>query len=165
MNAENYKGRVVETGTHEYRMSDYSEFGRYAIILLNDGTYFRVQGYDLKVEVDASPEQVQAYKDHVAAAKAAAMAKIAADRAELEAKTPRIGKRVRVVKGRKVAIGTEGILFWMKEMTFTPRFRNGYKKGPDTVKIGIALDDAKDARGRFVNVAWSYIQNIEVVAA
>lgn len=68
---------------------------------------------------------------------------------------------MRVVKGNKVAIGTEGVIFWLG---------NTQKYGPSrwaktVTKIGIALDDTKDARGRYANVVWTYIQNVEVVAA
>ena len=32
-------------------------------------------------------------------------------------------------------------------------------------KIGIALDDTKDTRGRYANVVWTYVENVEVIAA
>lgn len=159
---ESFKGQVVEAGTHEFRMSDYSQFSPYGVILKADGSYETVFGE--QAVVDATPDQIQAYKDKVAVDDAARVAKAEAHAAELEAKTIRKGKRVKVVRGRKVALGTEGIVFWMKEQVFSPRFKNGYKHGPDAVKIGIALDDVKDARGRHMNVAWTYEANVEVVA-
>lgn len=120
----------------------------------------RAWTYPNHAEVDASPEVQAAYQAYLdAAADKARQAQAA-----LEAKTPRMGKKVRVVRGRKVPIGTEGVIFWMQEQTFTPRFKNGWKHGPDAVKVGIALDDTRDARGRYANVAWTYIANVEVVA-
>ena len=80
--------------------------------------------------------------------------------AEIEAKTPSIGKLVKVVRGRKVAVGTIGRIFWMGEDTKYSSSR----WAKSTTKIGIALDDAKDARGRYANVAWTYAENVEVVA-
>lgn len=162
---EKINGIIVEAGIHEFRMSDYSEFGRYVVVLMADGTYQRVIGRDLPVDVDATAEQIQAYKNKVVADDLAAKARAAEMAAELEAKTPRKGKMVEVVRGRKVPVGTRGIIFWMQEMTFSPRFNNGYRKGPDTVKIGIALDDQKDAKGRYTNVVWTYQANVEVVRA
>jgi len=58
---------------------------------------------------------------------------------------PRHGMRMRVVKGRKVPQGTEGIVFWV---------RDG--------RVGLALDESRDAKGRYANVAWvdgSYLEN------
>lgn len=66
------------------------------------------------------------------------------DKAERESKVVERGKRVRVVRGRKVAIGTEGEVFLTQEQVFSPRFRNGYKQGPDSIKIGLALSDRKE---------------------
>lgn len=57
---------------------------------------------------------------------------------------PDVGKRVRVVKGRKVSHGTEGVIFLKRGRTFSPRFSNGYKQGPDTWQIGLALTDKKE---------------------
>ena len=161
---ESHIGQVVETGRFEYQMSDYSEFGRYAIVLKADGTYEHINGYDLQATVDATPEQVQAHRDHQVAVAAAAVAKVQADAAALEARTPRQGKKVRVVRGRKVPKGTEGVIFWTQEQVFSPRFQNGYRHGPDSVKIGIALDDTRNARGWYANVVWTYMANVEVVA-
>lgn len=69
-------------------------------------------------------------------------------RAAEEAKTVRYGKRVRVVRGRKVPKGTEGKVIWMGES------RYGYKV---TKRIGL-----KDEAG---TVYWTALTNVEVVAA
>lgn len=45
--------------------------------------------------------------------KAARAAEARAARVTLEAKTPRLGKTVRVVRGRKVPIGTVGVVAWV----------------------------------------------------
>jgi len=56
------------------------------------------------------------------------------------------GKRMRVVRGRKVRIGTEGKVFWVK---------GG--------RCGLALSDKKDVHGRNKDVAWvdcNYLENV-----
>lgn len=78
------------------------------------------------------------------------------------------GKRVRVVKGRKVKIGTEGLVFYMGERSY------GY--GSRATRIGIALDDDEMERetrerrdgstytvSRHKNVVWTYLHNVEVI--
>jgi hypothetical protein len=66
-----------------------------------------------------------------------------------------IGKRVVVVRGRKVRVGTEGLVFFLDERHFGSRAVE--------IKIGIALTDAKDDRGRYVDVAWTYARNVDVI--
>lgn len=119
----------------------------------------RAWTYPNHAEVDATPIVQRAYEAYVEAESEAS----AELEHQLRAKQPEVGKRVRVVRGRKVPIGTEGVIFWMQPQTFSPRFRNGYKTGPDTIKIGIALNQDRDAKNRYVNVAWTYAQNVEVV--
>lgn len=97
-----------------------------------------------EVTVDASPEILAevARQDAEAEAKAEAARQAryeaeAAARAEALRNAPVQGKLMKVVKGRKVAKGTIGKVFWM---------RDG--------RVGLALDDTKDAKGRHANVAW-----------
>lgn len=66
------------------------------------------------------------------------------ERAEREARTPTKGKVVRVVKGRKVAVGTEGTVVW-------------YGDGYYGKRVGI-----KDAAG---TVHWTAADNVTVIAA
>lgn len=61
---------------------------------------------------------------------------------------PSQGDRVRVVRGRKVPIGTEGELFWMKEQVY---------QGRTVMRIGVK-DDAGVPH-------WTYLRNVEKVAA
>lgn len=71
------------------------------------------------------------------AAETAARAVRAREAAERLTNTPEKGKLMVVTRGRKVPVGTTGKVFWM---------RDG--------RVGLALDDTKDARGHFTNVAW-----------
>lgn len=68
-----------------------------------------------------------------------------------EAKTIVKGKTVKVVRGRKVPIGTVGTIFWSKE----DKYGVGYQS-KEVVRIGI-----KDERG---NVHWTYAHNVEVAS-
>ena len=73
-------------------------------------------------------------------------------------KTPEKGDLVTVISGRKVKKGTTGRLFWIgTPQTF------GY--GNTSTKVGIALDDSRGADGRYANVAWTYLHNVEAVVA
>lgn len=64
-----------------------------------------------------------------------------------DVKIPSKGKVCKVVRGRKVPVGTTGLLFWT---------------GGDYGKCGLALDDKRDSKGRYANIAWTYIKNVEV---
>jgi hypothetical protein len=69
------------------------------------------------------------------------------------------GDTVTVVKGRKVPVGTTGVLFWVGP----ERVYGGYSEWSKTrvQKVGIAMSDAKDAKGRYTDVVWTYMANIE----
>jgi hypothetical protein len=69
------------------------------------------------------------------------------EQAEYDATVPSKGDTARVVKGRKVAIGTTGEIIWTGERS--------YSYGPATLRVGI-----KDADG---NVHWTAASNVEVV--
>jgi hypothetical protein len=88
--------------------------------------------------VDASPEVKEAYAEYVAAAER----KAAAERAEREMKEVRKGKMVKVVRGRKVPVGTSGVCFWRGDSKFGER-------------VGL-----KDSAG---TVHWTALSNVEVV--
>jgi hypothetical protein len=68
----------------------------------------------------------------------------------------RKGQRVKIVKGRKVPIGTEGTVFWVgQERTYRPVYRNGYNQPEDAARIGL-----KDAAGE---VFWTAAANAEAI--
>jgi hypothetical protein len=67
--------------------------------------------------------------------------------ANKEANEVAVGRQVRVARGRKVPIGTEGKVLWMDAQTWSPRYRNGYKRGPDCVAVGIATTDRTEEVG------------------
>lgn len=88
-----------------------------------------------------------------------------------KARTVEKDKRVRVFKGRKAPIGTEGKVFWLQHQNGDPYGRShGWR-----TKIGIAVDDETEAVEkvgrcgtpytveRYRNVVWTYADNCEVL--
>ena len=61
------------------------------------------------------------------------------------------GDKVKVVRGRKVAKGVVGKVFWKGQTKFG-------------VSVGIALSDRRDASGKWADVAFTSPSNLEVVA-
>jgi hypothetical protein len=108
-----HHGLVLET--REYNGYDDSDF--YAIVWNPEKgckeqiTYASTRGwtYPNNAVVDATPEVLAAVKAFEEAVYQARVARIKA----AEAKIPSKGKKVRVVKGRKVGKGIEGVVFWM----------------------------------------------------
>lgn len=107
--------------------------------------------------VDAPPEIMAQYEAAVAAEKAERerLEVERAERAEQERELaawnrPEHGKRMQVVRGRKVKKGTVGLVFWLDDC-----------RNPS--RVGLALSPEKDSRGRFTNVAWvdaQYLANL-----
>jgi hypothetical protein len=147
---EKFNGQVVFADCPMMQvMSDIWDYCPYGIIAKPDGTFERVWA-DTTPVVDATDELIKAYTDKVEADRKARDLANRKQKAMDYLYTLRTGKTVEVVRGRKVAKGTKGILFYMKEGQFG-------------VNVGIALDTEKDSRGRFINVAWTYAQNIQNV--
>jgi CubicO group peptidase (beta-lactamase class C family) len=89
--------------------------------------------YPNGAKVDATPEIVEKWEAWTREQKAACeRARLAA-----EAALPRVGRTVRVVKGRKVEVGTVGEVFWAG--------RDQFKRGPwgrrEIERVGIRLLD------------------------
>jgi hypothetical protein len=148
-----FKGCVLEIG--EMNFHDDSDF--YAVVWdeaarcvhrIGDGTT-RASAPSV-CRIDATPETIakaQAWMVNVWAPPHVRRG-IETKRAKVEK-----GDRVRVNRGRKVAKGTEGVVFFMQEVRFS--YHNVQ------TKIGVATTDRKDARGRFVDVAWTYLANVD----
>jgi len=64
------------------------------------------------------------------------------------------GSRVKVVKGRKAPVGTEGVVFYMSEKKY------GYHK--TVVSIGIS-PSGKAVDGKYPDAVWTYRSNVELV--
>lgn len=74
-----------------------------------------------------------------------------------ESRTPKTGRRVRVVSGRKVEPGTEGLLFWIGDGK-----KYGYYSDT-TYKVGISPSGETDDEGRHPDAKWTYKKHLEVV--
>lgn len=134
-----YKGAVLDT--RERNGYDDSDF--YARVwdeesgTVKDIEYATTRGwtYGNSADIDATPEVV---------AKANAYyAKLALGRlkeaAAVAARTPAIGKTVKVVKGRKVPLGTVGEVFFYGEGAYfgpVPRFKSGAWSTKGTMRVG-----------------------------
>ena len=108
-------------------------------------TYATTRGwtYCNSCKVDATPEVLAAVGVWHSILKAQA----AQARAEEEAGTPRIGKRVRATRGTKrCPKGTEGVVFWYGEGRYfgpVPRFRGGWTcRGP--MRVGFKTDAGQE---------------------
>jgi hypothetical protein len=69
------------------------------------------------------------------------------EREEKERKAPKMGRRARVVRGRKVPVGTEGVVFWRGDSDYGER-------------LGLATTDRK-VNGRYADVVWVASSNVE----
>ena len=140
-------------------MNGYDDSDFYAVVWTGTGTerveYASTRGwtYPNGAAVDATPEVLAAYEAHCEAARAA---RRAAEEAA-EAATPRKGRVVKVVRGRKVPKGTVGTVIWYgagKDFGPKPRYRGGWTTTPP-MRVGV-----KDASG---TVHWTAASNVEVV--
>jgi hypothetical protein len=119
------------------------------------------------IEVDAPAEIVEAANDYLEQRSFEALV----ERDIALANEPAKGKLVVIARGKaKHADGTsakgfEGVIFWTQEQTFSPRYSNGYKTGPDTVKVGIAPVDAKTVNGKREGAVFTYLKNCDVLNA
>lgn len=144
-----YEGAVISgphTGTR-FLMSDYG-LARYAMVW--DGERVRSESVGVtdigpgcdyldEVEVDATPEVLALAK----AWEAAEYERKRFERGEREARAVARGKVVRVVRGRKVKLGTIGLVFWVGDRGFGPR-------------VGMNVEGVEGA-------VWTAASNVEVV--
>ena len=156
-----YVGCVVATYTDVKRvMSDIYADVYYAIVWdvasnsfkhVEYASAFELQSRQGTAIVDASPTlaaQWTAEKKRVADERE--LARAAAARTALQAhlekmhNMPTAGKRMVVCRGRKVAIGTSGVVFWL---------RDG--------RVGLRTSDRKDARGKWMDIVWVNASNLK----
>lgn len=117
-----YQGRVLESRERNY----YDDSDFYAVVW-DDATgrpkeveyaTTRAWTYPNSCVVDATPEVLEKYR----AWKEAQRQAYIAEKQRQEMLTPSRGKKVRVVKGRKLSHGTEGIIFWVGSCNYN-RYR------------------------------------------
>lgn len=103
--------------------------------------------YEGDAEVDATPETLAAYKAYEDArlAKEHALREQASrERAEAEAREPRAGRWVKVVRGRKVPQGIQGLCFWKGCTKYGER-------------VGVQVGDEQN------EVVWTASSNVEAM--
>lgn len=105
--------------------------------------------------IDATPETQAAVKAY----QAALDAKIRADAMARDAVVPKVGRTVKVVKGRKIPVGTVGVVRWAGLDQFRRRYYMpaGYVRN-DIERVGIAV------AGR-AQLLFTDASNVEVVQA
>lgn len=144
-----YAGRVVAVRyDHNYRlMSDVYGSAAFATVYTG-GTFSEVYAWCemsdcLQPKVDAPAELITMFSEHLEQRKieAAERERLESERRAAEmARQPAKGRRIRVVRGRKVPKGTEGVCVWIGDGTYGRR-------------VGI-----KDDAG---NVHWTAASNVE----
>ncbi len=96
----------------------------------------RFSTYRNSATVDATDEVRAAY----AAWKAERARKAAEDAAAIEAEVPRVGRHVKVVKGRKVPLGTEGTVFWYGVDRYARTSYRAFDDGRFGYRVGFKTD-------------------------
>lgn len=146
----------MTVGIHE--VDDYDMDGYWmcshkeAIYLVLDCNYLRrVLLYNYEngdVEVDC-PDNV--FDEWVENVRKPYLIKEALDKHHVECEKVAKGKKIKVVRGRKVPIGATGVVFWMGEVNYDPykRFYNS------TMRVGFKGDDGE--------TYWTDARNVEVV--
>jgi hypothetical protein len=140
-------GQVL--GVSEYWNSS-MDIMSYSARVWEEGTVKTIPVYDdysnpegAKIVVDATEEVKIAYMEWLERNRI----RREAEEAALEAAIPRVGKTVEVIKGRKVAKGTTGKVFWKGIDKFkTNRWATVYRLGVKTEQgetIWIAEDNVK----------------------
>lgn len=140
------------------------------VVVYNDEFYPK-EGKRIIATVDGTPEALAAYEGWKAGRELASRIRDR-ERREYEALQRRRevcrDKWVRVVSGRKVKHGTEGIVFWTQEQSYY---------GRRAVKIGIGIPQADgtfrkttrlkrngDTYESYKDVKWTYASNVVVIS-
>lgn len=122
-----YVGRVVKVYSKDHRaMSDVYTTATFATVVEDDGSVaevlvnanFECDTSNGRAKADADPMALLAYVNHLKAiedARAAQARQAHAARELKERNAPELGKRMRVVRGRKVTVGTEGTVAYIGE--------------------------------------------------
>lgn len=136
-----YEGPLAEFRVHNNWCNSMAEYYPYASISYVVGEEFKWS--TIKVDAFVQPEQHNEFEVVIDADQLSDMNRIIKARKDKEeAATIRLHKLVRVVRGRKVPIGTEGEVFWMGD--------SGYG-----MSVGLRLIDGKKV--------FTSIKNVETV--
>ena len=147
-------GSTCALVTKSERYFDDYDNVRYAVILNEDGSYEEVRTareyqYGMPADFVDAPQVIIDCYNQIQANEAAFKKKerdaryevYRAEQAEKAAKTPAKGKKVKVVRGRKVPIGTVGQCFWVGQSTYGERLGLKTDSG-DTVWVALSNCEA-----------------------
>ncbi len=152
-----HKGLVIGVGEHNH----YDDSDFYAVVWNPEKkrpeeieyATTRAWTYPNHAEADATPEVQQAYVDYVKEVER----KNALFKAHEEEHAVHKGKMVKVVRGRKVPIGTTGTVIWEGSTSYAPargpRSPSWYQ--PEVQRVGIKTADG--------TVYWTAGTNVEVI--
>jgi hypothetical protein len=157
MNGETrYEGQVLST----YERNKYHDSDFYARVwddeneevtsIKYDTTRFAGGGHAV---VDATDETIRKVDEHARER----LFDHLKHKDEKDSREPQVGKKVKVVSGRKVEPGTTGILFWIGEGK-----KYSYHSAT-TYKVGISPSGETDDEGRHPDAKWTYKKHLEVV--
>lgn len=165
-----FEGCVLDVYRKDYRaMSDVYTYAEFATVWSFDqnkpvevlvNANFECDQSGRYAEVDATEtvkELFEAHKAEELRKHQEALLKQAQIEAEKAAKAPTKGRMVKVVKGRKIPLGTTGFVFW-----------TGYDNYGNT-KLGIATSNNKAVQpgkkyASFTDVVWVTASNCEALA-
>jgi len=158
---ETFRGCVIS----EREMNGYDDSDFYAMVWdeslgkFREIEYATTRGWTYLngCTIDATPEVAARWE----ALKAAQAARFRELQAAFEAKLPKVGREVRVVKGRKVPVGTSGRVFW------TGASRFGERVGIETVsgdRVFLAASNVEVMNGEPALVAGSSSSSGEMEA-
>ena len=123
---ETHVGRVIEVFNRDYRaMSDVYTYATFALVLTDEGKLSEILvNSNFECDVGGGRAVVDAIPEVLAQVEALRLAaQAAAEKAAEEREAARIvrGRRVRVVRGRKIPIGTEGEVSWYGQTQYGAR--------------------------------------------
>jgi hypothetical protein len=154
-----FVGRVLRVFQEDYRaMSDIYTMATFATVWDDVLNKTKVVLVNSNFELDTNCGRVEVDADEATLKKFAAWTKKCEEHAEAlreasrkareeeERNRPVVGKKMVVTKGRKVKIGTQGVVFWI---------RDG--------RVGLDVTGKKDARGYVVDPVWVTAQNLSAL--
>ena len=164
-----YEGCVLDT----YERNGYDDSDFYAIVwdeaeqTIKHIEYASTRGwsYPNGAQVDATPEVKEKAKAYLAKQM---LVKLERDN-KAQAEMPYVGRKVKVVKGRKIKIGTIGEVFWFGEDQYKASGRNRYNRyNPyaglvgkffkDRYRIGVRYTEDGMVKKDFISA-----ENVEVI--
>jgi len=170
-----YEPTREHTGCHSTTVVDYATMekgpkgpcGMFRRIQIANSEFSEAISEITRAEVDADPWLLEVYETWKAAQKyAKALQSYNRSQEDIQRHRRAVerDKWVRVTRGRKVAQGTEGIVFWIGESQYgdkvgiaLPREGGTFRKEKKTGRYGKVYES-------YADVAWTYARNVDVIS-